>query len=76
MRGKEGCFLWLKIFLWDHLRLCGEKRYLIAIGSMEKGSPPPMRGKERLGGSLESVNGITPAYAGKSKYFLKAFPGL
>ena len=30
------------------------------------GSPPPMRGKVGISYSLSAVNGITPAYAGKS----------
>ena len=50
----------------DHPRLCGEKGIANARSEIEKGSPPPMRGKGRCtSGSLVS-KGITPAYAGKS----------
>ena len=50
----------------DHPRLCGEKVITFVSGNLPLGSPPPMRGKERLfcGGCL--FEGITPAYAGKS----------
>ena len=33
----------------------------------EKGSPPPMRGKDIIIHTVAIVVGITPAYAGKSK---------
>ena len=51
---------------WDHPRVCGEKR----VGSLASlglsGSPPRMRGKEISGFLDLLVEGITPAYAGKS----------
>ena len=52
----------------DHPRLCGEKSMLSPKLSLYTGSPPPMRGKvqhERAGGLCR---GITPAYAGKSRW--------
>ena len=50
----------------DHPRLCGEKLHEIGYGSGDGGSPPPMRGKVRVGGVGWVCVGITPAYAGKS----------
>ena len=53
--------------LWDHPRVCGEKRAR-CLGLLHgQGSPPRMRGK---GGGVVSGcrdGGITPAYAGKSR---------
>ena len=34
--------------VWDHPRICGEKRYRHAYTSIIVGSPPHMRGKARL----------------------------
>ena len=51
---------------WDHPRVCGEKQIPEMHASRTRGSPPRMRGKEYLGGGRYQVNGITPAYAGKS----------
>ena len=53
--------------IWDHPRLCGEKDLLKKIGLIEIGSPPPMRGKEKFWRKMVQVEGITPAYAGKSQ---------
>ena len=51
----------------DHPRLCGEKHATSISLCHHQGSPPPMRGKDsQLRGSMP-VNGITPAYAGKSR---------
>ena len=50
---------------WDHPRVCREKfQHISGIFQLE-GSPPHMRGKERLLGSAPNPFGITPAYAGK-----------
>ena len=51
---------------WDHPRLCGEKRLVLGRTTAHTGSPPPMRGKAKCGSDNVSVQGITPAYAGKS----------
>ena len=51
----------------DHPRVCGEKQaphWRIPLG---QGSPPRMRGKDQSGGNLRFPDGITPAYAGKSR---------
>ena len=57
----------------DHPRLCGEKLTARSIISSTRGSPPPMRGKVSSFLSLLSLFRITPAYAGKSVYFLFLF---
>ena len=50
----------------DHPRLCGEKLSKRAMISLQKGSPPPMRGKVVSTIKTHITFGITPAYAGKS----------
>ena len=49
----------------DHPRLCGEKLQGFSTSFLLLGSPPPMRGKDEYGASLDRTQGITPAYAGK-----------
>ena len=53
----------------DHPRLCGEKHNARTNRTGHVGSPPPMRGKVEWTGETATVNGITPAYAGKSTWF-------
>ncbi len=50
----------------DHPRLCGEKLSARPQNYTLKGSPPPMRGKERGERCEKDRYRITPAYAGKS----------
>ena len=50
----------------DHPRLCGEKVFRIPMRQTFLGSPPPMRGKGRIGQACTQARRITPAYAGKS----------
>ena len=53
--------------LWrDHPRPCGEKQKYENGKMIEKGSPPPMRGKEVVDELGAVAAGITPAHAGKS----------
>ena len=52
----------------DHPRPCGEKMWRMYEQYMEKGSPPPMRGKGRYPRVNYPAVRITPAHAGKSKY--------
>ena len=52
--------------VWDHPRICGEKRFLKLPHIRGLGSPPHMRGKGWYIHSVTRVTGITPAYAGKS----------
>ena len=53
---------------WDHPRLCGEKMSRRKNALRGIGSPPPMRGKAEEVSLSAAKQGITPAYAGKSKY--------
>ena len=52
--------------LRDHPRLCGEKANLLGVTTDYLGSPPPMRGKDKITLSVFIFKRITPAYAGKS----------
>ena len=56
----------------DHPRLCGEKNAPVPARFPEMGSPPPMRGKELAPRAFAAVNRITPAYAGKSPFIIRA----
>ncbi len=49
----------------DHPRVCGEKVVPLVWMTCDIGSPPHMRGKERLSYSDIMDARITPAYAGK-----------
>ena len=50
----------------DHPRVCGEKPHLLGQFGRVVGSPPRMRGKERILQARATKTRITPAYAGKS----------
>ena len=50
----------------DHPRVCGEKLLLFLFHVVNQGSPPRMRGKGFACGRCPVLEGITPAYAGKS----------
>ena len=52
--------------LWDHPRICGEKRVALPFFTARVGSPPHMRGKAAEICALPVRERITPAYAGKS----------
>ena len=52
---------------WDHPRVGGEKRFVRNRTQLRLGSPPRGRGKGRYGVQLLSHEGITPAWAGKSR---------
>ena len=51
---------------WDHPRVCGEKGCCKFSSRNHSGSPPRMRGKDLSDNELQVLDGITPAYAGKS----------
>ena len=51
----------------DHPRICGEKKSFRACKSVERGSPPHMRGKGDIAHLDGVVPRITPAYAGKRR---------
>ena len=65
--GKSGFFRLLHCIVWDHPRVCGEKRHPAHVYFNDLGSPPRMRGKVQLQPGQPAALGITPAYAGKSK---------
>ena len=64
--GKRFRFTPVLFGLRDHPRLCGEKVFRIPMRQTFLGSPPPMRGKGRIGQACTQARRITPAYAGKS----------
>ena len=47
--------------------MCGENHRARQVRSKFAGSPPRVRGKQKLGGSREMADRITPACAGKTK---------
>ena len=62
--------------LRDHPRVCGEKKVMRGAKDKRMGSPPRMRGKVLATGLHNLVNGITPAYAGKSQYQRTAYQSI
>ena len=69
--GKRSSLCCLRLSLWDHPRLCGEKCLLRISHLLNIGSPPPMRGKAKAKAPRAWGGRITPAYAGKSDWFSK-----
>ena len=55
--------------IWDHPRVGGEKSISCWKRSMPVGSPPRGRGKVAYIGNKNGLDGITPAWAGKSQLF-------
>ena len=66
--GKSFRFFILEGLKEDHPRICGEKQVSGLARSEPGGSPPHMRGKARPAAAPTSFFGITPAYAGKSRW--------
>ena len=66
MRGKVKVQSTLRLERRDHPRVCGEKGRKMKQQFIGLGSPPRMRGKGSDGRGAGDVEGITPAYAGKS----------
>ena len=64
--GKSFKFFRRGFSIWDHPRLCGEKLSALCSNDSRLGSPPPMRGKASSVAADTMIDGITPAYAGKS----------
>ena len=56
----------------DHPRPCGEKFSFLKSVDFIRGSPPPMRGKERVAMCHDTIGRITPAHAGKSLFYQAA----
>ena len=65
--GKRAASLAEITSLWDHPRVCGEKRCGENLLNIAPGSPPRMRGKGPDDRAHPLVPGITPACAGKRK---------
>ena len=51
--------------------MCGEKVAMVTTAVSTPGSPPRMRGKDLLIEHCLFTEGITPAYAGKSRYLMR-----
>ena len=64
--GKRGIKLSIASMIWDHPRVCGEKMVSMIPHRRSLGSPPRVRGKGSGTGGFQSLQGITPACAGKS----------
>ena len=56
----------------DHPRACGENECTQSKHFLHRGSPPRMRGKPEIPAGETSVQGITPAHAGKTPTVLPA----
>ena len=63
----------LRFLPQDHPRVCGEKAIVLAHQVLKVGSPPRMRGKEKMEGEQNHQDRITPAYAGKRKVWNEWF---
>ena len=70
--GKSTSVLCTRFALWDHPRVCGEKRTRSAHRLSPLGSPPRVRGKGLTRKMLKAMGRITPACAGKrvSSFYL------
>ena len=66
--GKSLGSISIRSHIRDHPRLCGEKSPAFLPQALDRGSPPPMRGKDRNAEKARNCVRITPAYAGKSVY--------
>ena len=64
--GKRSNVPSLKIMVWDHPRVGGEKRLWPPSRCPQQGSPPRGRGKGQARTYTASCQRITPAWAGKS----------
>ena len=51
--------------VWDHPRLCGEKKRLFWLLEHDQGSPPPMRGKGKFHGSCLRITWDHPRLCGE-----------
>ena len=66
MRGKELTKGQTVDPFMDHPRMCGEKFSTLRFLAIIEGSPPHVRGKAWFTSLTKTLNGITPACAGKS----------
>ena len=63
--GKSASVTFVKLSVWDHPRVCGEKFLVYRYPMNHLGSPPRMRGKVFYRDDTSAEVRITPAYAGK-----------
>ena len=63
--GKSRSFSRLLRDTKDHPRVCGEKSQIQEDAAKTPGSPPRVRGKDKLAKAYKQCLGITPACAGK-----------
>ena len=68
--GKSRCPCSSHLRLWDHPRVCGEKKLCSCRRTRRIGSPPRMRGKAVENRREPCTGRITPAYAGKRRLLL------
>ena len=68
--GKTNFILAVFCNVQDHPRVCGENSYGKNQGQFNLGSPPRVRGKRGLCGSIWQYDRITPACAGKTVFRL------
>ena len=54
----------------DHPRVCGEHRNAVCVVGVLEGSSPRMRGTLHIGELEDYTDGIIPAYAGNTSFFL------
>ena len=62
------------LFIWDHPRMCGEHRNIIACICVSLGSSPHVRGARRPRQPGIRPNGIIPACAGSTQVRLRRRP--
>ena len=67
--GKTGHFTSSHGWDKDHPRICGENEVGVNVRSTFIGSPPHMRGKLKQATLEKYFDGITPAYAGKTRSY-------
>ena len=73
--GKSVDFHSVRLRREDHPRTRGEKRHLLHLLMIPRGSPPHTRGKDPVRRDSDKQPGITPAHAGKSFCFRNALCG-
>ena len=64
--GSTPASVWPKSSARDHPRICGEHGSVTNGQYRAGGSPPHMRGAQRVSPARVDTNGITPAYAGST----------
>ena len=64
--GKSSRMNGMRVYTWDHPRVCGEKDKAAEKAQHLRGSPPRVRGKDGAVCKIRFCSGITPACAGKS----------